>query len=98
MYFKSRLAEFTPVGYWYTVFSDINVNVFSLTRVTRIFREFHNTDMKYKNRIRSRVSNLKDLKNPQLRENVLTGAISISRIACMTSEVRFGFKKLQLLA
>uniref|UniRef100_A0A672K4T1 Transcription elongation factor A protein 3-like n=1 Tax=Sinocyclocheilus grahami TaxID=75366 RepID=A0A672K4T1_SINGR len=44
------------------------------------------TDMKYKNRVRSRISNLKDHKNPNLRKNVLAGAIELSRIAVMTAE------------
>ncbi|KAG7336172.1 hypothetical protein KOW79_000865 [Hemibagrus wyckioides] len=44
------------------------------------------TDMKYKNRVRSRISNLKDPKNPNLRKNVLGGAIELSRIATMTAE------------
>lgn len=44
--------------------------------------------MKYKNRVRSRISNLKDPKNPDLRKNVLAGAIELSRIASMTAEVR----------
>lgn len=44
--------------------------------------------MKYKNRIRSRMSNLKDPKNPNLRKNVLAGAIELSRIASMTAEVQ----------
>uniref|UniRef100_A0A673G3R8 Transcription elongation factor A (SII), 3 n=1 Tax=Sinocyclocheilus rhinocerous TaxID=307959 RepID=A0A673G3R8_9TELE len=43
-------------------------------------------DMKYKNRVRSRISNLKDPKNPNLRKNVLAGAIELSRIAIMTAE------------
>lgn len=51
-----------------------------------VFKEFKNTDMKYKNRIRSRVANLKDMKNPQLRENVLLGAISAERIASMSAD------------
>uniref|UniRef100_A0A8B9QHY1 Transcription elongation factor A3 n=1 Tax=Apteryx owenii TaxID=8824 RepID=A0A8B9QHY1_APTOW len=34
------------------------------------------TDMKYRNRVRSRISNLKDPKNPNLRRNVLCGAIT----------------------
>uniref|UniRef100_A0A671T378 Transcription elongation factor A protein 3-like n=1 Tax=Sinocyclocheilus anshuiensis TaxID=1608454 RepID=A0A671T378_9TELE len=42
--------------------------------------------MKYKNRVRSRISNLKDPKNPNLRKNVLAGAIELSRIAIMTAE------------
>ncbi|TFK13357.1 Transcription elongation factor A protein 3 [Platysternon megacephalum] len=44
------------------------------------------TDMKYRNRVRSRISNLKDPKNPNLRRNVLNGAISPSLIARMTAE------------
>ncbi|KFZ57303.1 Transcription elongation factor A protein 2, partial [Podiceps cristatus] len=45
-----------------------------------------NTDMKYKNRVRSRISNLKDSKNPELKKNVLCGAITPEQIAVMTSE------------
>ena len=52
-----------------------------------IFNEFKNTDSKYKNRVRSRVANLKDQRNPQLRQNVLIGLISPERIAGMTAEV-----------
>ncbi|NWU70899.1 TCEA3 protein, partial [Pterocles burchelli] len=44
------------------------------------------TDMKYRNRVRSRISNLKDPKNPSLRRNVLSGAITPSLIARMTAE------------
>lgn len=51
-----------------------------------IFQEFKNTDMRYKNRIRSRVANLKDPKNPSLRSNFLNGAISASKLAKMTPE------------
>nr|XP_012806887.1 transcription elongation factor A protein 2 isoform X2 [Jaculus jaculus] len=51
-----------------------------------IFRDVGNTDMKYKNRVRSRISNLKDAKNPGLRRNVLCGAITPQQIAVMTSE------------
>jgi len=51
-----------------------------------IFQEFRNTEMKYKNRLRSRVANLRDTKNPQLRENVLTGVISTSKIATMPAD------------
>lgn len=43
--------------------------------------------MKYRNRVRSRISNLKDPKNPGLRRNVLCGAIEPSLIARMTAEV-----------
>ncbi|XP_051040041.1 transcription elongation factor A protein 2 isoform X1 [Phodopus roborovskii] len=51
-----------------------------------IFLDVGNTDMKYKNRVRSRISNLKDAKNPSLRRNVLCGAITPQQIAVMTSE------------
>ncbi|NXA65163.1 TCEA3 protein, partial [Mohoua ochrocephala] len=43
-------------------------------------------DMKYRNRVRSRISNLKDPKNPGLRRNVLCGAIEPGLIARMTAE------------
>ncbi|KAK3767246.1 hypothetical protein RRG08_018113 [Elysia crispata] len=51
-----------------------------------IFEEFNNTEMKYKNRVRSRVANLKDVRNPQLRQNVLIGLISAKKIASMSAE------------
>ncbi|XP_059344799.1 transcription elongation factor A protein 3-like isoform X2 [Ammospiza nelsoni] len=51
-----------------------------------IFQELKSTDMKYRNRVRSRISNLKDPKNPGLRRNVLCGAIEPSLIARMTAE------------
>lgn len=51
-----------------------------------IFAEFKNTDMRYKNRIRSRVSNLKDTKNPGLRMNFISGVIAATRFAKMTPE------------
>nr|XP_061802214.1 transcription elongation factor A protein 2-like [Nerophis lumbriciformis] len=52
----------------------------------QIFEDFKSTDIKYKARLRSRISNLKDQKNPDLRRNVLSGNISTRRIASMTSE------------
>ncbi|XP_047187319.1 transcription elongation factor A protein 2 isoform X3 [Scophthalmus maximus] len=52
----------------------------------QIFQEFKSTDIKYKTRLRSRISNLKDQKNPDLRRNVLCGNISPQRIASMTAE------------
>lgn len=51
-----------------------------------VFAEFRNTDMRYKNRIRSRVSNLKDSKNPGLRTNFISGAIAATALARMTPE------------
>uniref|UniRef100_A0A3B5AU19 Transcription elongation factor n=1 Tax=Stegastes partitus TaxID=144197 RepID=A0A3B5AU19_9TELE len=50
------------------------------------FGELFATDMKYKNRVRSRISNLKDPKNPGLRRNVLAGSIELRRIATMSAE------------
>jgi transcription elongation factor S-II len=55
--------------------------------VSDIFEEFNNTETKYKNRVRSRVANLKDVKNPDLRINVMSGMIPPDRIAKMTAEV-----------
>ncbi|XP_019948107.1 transcription elongation factor A protein 3 isoform X6 [Paralichthys olivaceus] len=51
-----------------------------------IYQEIKATDMKYKNRVRSRISNLKDPKNPGLRKNVLARNIELSRIATMSAE------------
>lgn len=51
-----------------------------------IYKELKNTDAKYKNRIRSRVANLRDVKNPDLRSNVLRGAIQPEKIASMNAE------------
>lgn len=50
------------------------------------FEEFNNTDTKYRSRIRSRVANLKDAKNPNLRLGVLIGSIKPERLAKMTAE------------
>lgn len=52
-----------------------------------IFNEFKNTDSKYKNRVRSRIANLKDPKNPSLKNNFLSGAIQPSKLAIMTADV-----------
>ncbi|XP_053289389.1 transcription elongation factor A protein 3 isoform X2 [Pleuronectes platessa] len=51
-----------------------------------IYQEIKVTDMKYKNRVRSRISNLKDPKNPGLRRNVLARNIDLGRIASMSAE------------
>ncbi|KAB0402715.1 hypothetical protein E2I00_010160, partial [Balaenoptera physalus] len=56
--------------------------------VSHIYQELKSTDMKYRNRVRSRISNLKDPRNPGLRRNVLSGAISSGLIAKMTAEVQ----------
>eukprot|EP00095_Tigriopus_kingsejongensis_P005687 maker-scaffold158_size296719-snap-gene-1.16 protein:Tk05687 transcript:maker-scaffold158_size296719-snap-gene-1.16-mRNA-1 annotation:"transcription elongation factor s-ii" len=51
-----------------------------------LFKKFKDTGMRYKNQIRSRVFNLKDKKNPALRENVLTGVIAPEKFSTMTAE------------
>lgn len=51
-----------------------------------IFQETRNTDTRYKNRVRSRVANLKDTKNPELRMNFLVGVITAQKLAVMTAE------------
>ncbi|KAG8231906.1 hypothetical protein J437_LFUL011375 [Ladona fulva] len=51
-----------------------------------IFTEMRGTDNRYKNRVRSRVANLKDGKNPALRLNFLGGALAPQRLAVMTAE------------
>lgn len=51
-----------------------------------IFQEFKDTNAKYKQRIRSRVSNLRDAKNPLLKLKVLSGQISPDTFATMPTE------------
>jgi len=51
-----------------------------------IYDKEGDTNMRYKNKIRSRYANLKDPKNVSLRENVLTGRITPDQIAIMTPE------------
>nr|XP_057940785.1 transcription elongation factor A protein 3 isoform X1 [Doryrhamphus excisus] len=69
-------------------FKDFGTNCDSMAAEIEdhIYQEMKATDMKYKNRVRSRISNLKDPKNPGLRRNVLAGSIDLIRIATMTSE------------
>jgi transcription elongation factor S-II len=50
-----------------------------------IYQEFKSSDQKYKARVRSRVSNLGDNKNPELCRKVITGEISPNEIARMTT-------------
>ena len=47
----------------------------------------NSTSNKYKSRIRSRVSNLGDLKNPGLKQRVISGEISIEKISTMGTDV-----------
>lgn len=51
-----------------------------------IFLIFGDTGTKYKDRIRSRVFNLKDKKNPDLKAKVIRGDISPETLATMTPE------------
>lgn len=51
-----------------------------------IFTEFKDTGNKYKMRVRSRVANLGDVKNPELRRGVISGEITAAQIAAMTAE------------
>lgn len=51
-----------------------------------IFKEFKDTGFKYKCRIRSRLSNLKDVKNPDLRIQFLLGHIPPAQLARMSAE------------
>jgi len=56
-------------------------------RIEQKLHEVHNgNDVKYKAALRSRVFNLRDEKNPALRENVLTGTVSPEVFAVMTTE------------
>ncbi len=48
---------------------------------------FKDTGNKYKQRVRSRIANLGDVKNPSLRQNVIWGQITPEKIAVMTTEV-----------
>uniref|UniRef100_A0A668TSP6 Uncharacterized protein n=1 Tax=Oreochromis aureus TaxID=47969 RepID=A0A668TSP6_OREAU len=67
--------------------TDSEAEAFALDSViAHIYQEIKATDMKYKNRVRSRISNLKDPKNPGLRKNVLAGSIELRRIATMSAE------------
>ncbi|XP_051847419.1 transcription elongation factor A protein 1-like isoform X2 [Antechinus flavipes] len=51
-----------------------------------VYQELRNRHIKYKNRVRSRIANLKDAKNPNLRKNVLCGNIAPDVFARMTAE------------
>ena len=51
-----------------------------------IFQEFKRTDIKYRNRVRSRISNLSDENNLKLREQVLNGTISAEELAKMSAQ------------
>ncbi|KAK3736289.1 hypothetical protein QZH41_020753, partial [Actinostola sp. cb2023] len=76
------------VGGKYTIF---HFTVISAEQVASrcencIFEEFKDTNVKYKQRIRSRVNNLRDPKNPMLKVRLLGGEIPPERFANMSSE------------
>ena len=52
-----------------------------------VFSEFRDIGQKYKARIRSRVANLGDVKNPDLCASVVSGSLPPARVAVMTAEV-----------
>ncbi|VDP28104.1 unnamed protein product [Soboliphyme baturini] len=47
---------------------------------------FDSLIFRYKTAVRSRVFNLRDRKNPELRENVLLGVVTPAKFATMTTE------------
>ncbi|XP_064382246.1 transcription elongation factor A protein 1-like [Halichondria panicea] len=51
-----------------------------------IFSEYRDTGMKYKSQVRSRVSNLGDLKNPTFRQAVINGHLPPSKVAVMKTD------------
>uniref|UniRef100_A0A915EN43 TFIIS n=1 Tax=Ditylenchus dipsaci TaxID=166011 RepID=A0A915EN43_9BILA len=53
---------------------------------TILFEIHHGVGDKYKAALRSRVFNLRDKKNPALRENLLTGAVTAEKFAVMTAQ------------
>lgn len=68
--------------------SEIKVNVYHVAGQIEavIFNEMRGTNMKYKNRIRSRVSNLGDEKNPDFISMVLSGSVTADMVAKMSPE------------
>ena len=54
-----------------------------------IYKMFKEPNVKYKNRIKSRVMNLRDKRNSNLKKLIIAGDVSAERFAKMTSEVRF---------
>ncbi|CAF0996761.1 unnamed protein product [Adineta steineri] len=51
-----------------------------------IFKELKDIGVKYENRVRRRISNLKDLKNLNLRTNVLLRIITLELLAVLTAQ------------
>ncbi|ESO01254.1 hypothetical protein HELRODRAFT_82145 [Helobdella robusta] len=65
---------------------NVDFNILAAAIEDCIYQEFNNTEVKYKNRVRSRVLNIRDVKNPQLKIDVLEGVIPPEKIAVMTAE------------
>lgn len=51
-----------------------------------IYSEFNNTSVRYQNKVRSTLFNLKDTKNQQLRSNFISGAITPAQLAKISVE------------
>lgn len=66
--------------------SDFDASSLSAEIEDAIFRIFKDTGTKYKNRVKSRVMNLRDKRNVQLRLLVIDGDLSTDRFANMTAE------------
>ena len=58
-----------------------------LDHFVRIYSGLNDVGIRYKSQVRSRVANLGDLKNPGLRQAVINGHISPSKVATMKTEV-----------
>ena len=69
--------------------NSVKVCILYLDTFQGIFQEFKDTNAKYKQRVRSRVSNLRDAKNPLLKVKVLSGQITPEKFATMPTEVGY---------
>ncbi|EMR11417.1 transcription elongation factor S-II [Pneumocystis murina B123] len=68
---------------------DLNAEILSKAKAIDefVFNFYsHKTDDSYRQKMRSLLLNLKDKKNPSLRENVINGELSIPRLCTMTSQ------------
>ncbi|THD22104.1 Transcription elongation factor A protein 2 [Fasciola hepatica] len=74
-----KLVPAIPTGAYESEFLAIRIE-------SAIYDLFNNTDSKYKQRVRTRVMNLRDSNNPNLRLNVLMGHVNPTKLASMTSE------------
>ncbi len=79
------------------IFISIQISFLSFCFFLAIYNEIKDTGVKYRNRIRSRIANLKDTKNPNLRRNVLLGIITPERLAVFTADVCFFYFYLKSL-